>query len=70
MWTKKSKIKINEIKIAGNENFADAKVKKKMKKTNEHAVFIFQGFIYRLFEADAEDVSKAISQTNPVTDRR
>ncbi|MDN3668608.1 POTRA domain-containing protein [Echinicola jeungdonensis] len=67
---KKSKIKINEIKIAGNENFADAKVKKKMKKTNEHArVHIFRDLFTRLFEADAEDVSKAISQTNPVTDQ-
>lgn len=36
----KSKVKINKISFEGNENITDAALKKKMKKTKEHARFI------------------------------
>lgn len=35
----KAKVKINKIEIEGNEQFADARVKQKMKATNEHVRF-------------------------------
>lgn len=35
----KSKVKVNKIQIQGNEQFADNRIKKKMKSTNEHVRF-------------------------------
>ncbi|UCS94126.1 BamA/TamA family outer membrane protein [Echinicola marina] len=66
---KKSKIKINEIAISGNDNISDGKIKKKMKKTNEHArVRIFKDVFQRLKNANGENISNAIKYRNPVSD--
>ncbi|AWW30354.1 outer membrane protein assembly factor BamA [Echinicola strongylocentroti] len=66
---KKSKVKINEIAITGNEEITDGKIKKKMKKTNEHArVWIFKDVFERIKNADAEKVGNSIAHRNPVTD--
>ncbi|ELR71381.1 Outer membrane protein assembly factor YaeT precursor [Fulvivirga imtechensis AK7] len=35
----RSKVKVNKIRIEGNEEFADNRIKKKMKSTNEHVRF-------------------------------
>ncbi|WP_460538025.1 BamA/OMP85 family outer membrane protein [Echinicola sediminis] len=66
---RKSKIKINEIAISGNENISDGRIKKKMKKTNEHArVHIFKDVFNRLGNANAENVASSIGQRNPISD--
>ncbi|WP_026235512.1 BamA/OMP85 family outer membrane protein [Echinicola pacifica] len=66
---KKSKVKINEIDIVGNENIADGKIKKKMKKTNEHArVWVFKDVFERVKNADAENIASSLTETHPVSD--
>ncbi|MDN5215748.1 POTRA domain-containing protein [Fulvivirgaceae bacterium BMA12] len=47
---KKSKVKINKIYFAGNENFSEAKLKKKLKSTKEHPrLSIFKTLFRELF---------------------
>ncbi|WP_162342534.1 BamA/OMP85 family outer membrane protein [Cyclobacterium salsum] len=66
---KKSKVRINEIRFAGNDNIADPRIKKKMKGTNEHArVYIFKDLVSRLLNANPKNVGNAIAKRNPVTE--
>ncbi|WP_200974620.1 outer membrane protein assembly factor [Echinicola sp. 20G] len=66
---KKSKIKINEIAIEGNENITDGKIKKKMKKTNEHArVRIFRNVFSRVANASPENVANSVTNRKVVSD--
>lgn len=61
----KSKVKINEIRILGNEEIADSRVKKKLKKTKEHArVSVFKDVYSRLTDASASDFANSIAHTD------
>ncbi|MBN3521483.1 BamA/TamA family outer membrane protein [Algoriphagus lutimaris] len=61
----KSKVRINAINIYGNEEIADTKVKKKLKKTKEHArVSIFKDLYSRALDADASDYANTIFHTD------
>ncbi|WP_268035542.1 BamA/OMP85 family outer membrane protein [Algoriphagus sp. PAP.12] len=61
----KSKVKINEIRIFGNEEIADSRVKKKLKKTKEHArVSVFKDVYSRLTDASASDIANSIAHTD------
>lgn len=61
----KSKVKINEIRILGNEEIADSRVKKKLKKTKEHArVSVFKDVYSRLTDASASDIANSIAHTD------
>jgi outer membrane protein insertion porin family len=63
-----SKVRINEIQFYGNEEIADGPLKKKLKKTKEHArVAIFKDIHTRIVEADAESIKKTIFHTDTVT---
>ncbi|MDO9552424.1 outer membrane protein assembly factor [Rhodonellum sp.] len=65
----KSKVKINEIKIAGNDDISDKKVKGKLKNTKEHArLHIFRDLISRFTNTDAKSAKEAIVYRNPVSD--
>lgn len=60
-----SKVRINAINIYGNEEIADTKVKKKLKKTKEHArVSIFKDLYSRALDADASDYANTIFHTD------
>lgn len=64
----KSKVKINEIRILGNEEIADSKVKGKLKKTKEHArVSVFKDVYSRLTGANASDVANSLKYTEPTS---
>ncbi|TFV93694.1 outer membrane protein assembly factor BamA [Algoriphagus kandeliae] len=61
----KSKVKINEIRIFGNEEIPDSKVKGKLKKTKEHArVSVFRDFYSRMTEASPSDVANTLRYTD------
>jgi outer membrane protein insertion porin family len=61
----KSKVKINEIKVFGNEEISDFTVKSKLKKTKEYArVSIFKDLYSRLTAANARDVKNVILHTD------
>jgi len=61
----KSKVKINEIRILGNEEIADSRVKKKLKKTKEHArVSVFKDVYSRLTDASASDIANTLTHTD------
>jgi len=61
----KSKVKINEIKVFGNEEISDYTVKSKLKKTKEYArVSIFKDLYSRLTAANARDVKNVIFHTD------
>lgn len=61
----KSKVKINEIKIYGNEEISDSKIKGKLKKTKEHArVHLFKDAFSRATAASAEDYKNALLYTD------
>ncbi|NVK50352.1 MAG: BamA/TamA family outer membrane protein [Cyclobacteriaceae bacterium] len=61
----KSKVKINEIRIFGNEEIPDSKVKGKLKKTKEHArVSVFRDVYTRMTEASPSDVANSIRYTD------
>jgi len=63
-----SKVKINEINIYGNDEISDAKVKKKLKKTKEHArVSVFKDLYSRMTDASASDYANTILHTKPVS---
>ncbi|MEN2283981.1 POTRA domain-containing protein [Algoriphagus sp. SE2] len=60
-----SKVKINAINIYGNEEISDSKVKKKLKKTNEHArVSVFKDIYSRLTDASASDYANTLLHTD------
>ncbi|MFN3760109.1 MAG: outer membrane protein assembly factor [Algoriphagus aquaeductus] len=60
-----SKVKINEIKIYGNEEISDRAIKGKLKKTKEYPrVAIFNDIHTRLVEADAKSISRSIFHTD------
>jgi len=64
-----AKVKINEIKILGNDDISDKKVKGKLKNTKEHArLHIFRDLISRLANANAKSAKEAIAYRNPVSD--
>jgi len=66
---KGSKVRINQIAIAGNENIPDRRIKKKMKGTKEHArVHIFKDLFSRLFNATPKNTAGAIFHRNPISD--
>ncbi|MHA7131311.1 BamA/OMP85 family outer membrane protein [Algoriphagus namhaensis] len=61
----KTKVKINEIQIYGNEEVADAKIKGKLKKTKEHArVHLFKDIFSRATDASAADYKNALLYTD------
>ena len=61
----KTKVKINEIKVYGNEEISDSKVKGKLKKTKEHArVHLFKDLYSRATAASAEDYKNSILYTD------
>ncbi|HCX74891.1 MAG TPA: outer membrane protein assembly factor BamA, partial [Algoriphagus sp.] len=63
-----SKVKINEIRIFGNEEIADSKVKGKLKKTKEHArVSVFRDIYSRVTAATPEDIGNAVLHTDSVS---
>jgi len=63
-----SKVRINEIKIAGNDNIPDGKIKKKLKGTKEHArLYIFKDLVSRLLNTTPKTAKEAIVYRNPVT---
>jgi outer membrane protein insertion porin family len=65
----KSKVKINEVRILGNEEVSDRKVKAKLKKTKEHPrLYIFRDFVSRLTNTTPKSAKEAIVYRNPVTD--
>jgi outer membrane protein insertion porin family len=60
-----SKVKINEIKIYGNDALSDATVKSKLKKTKEYArVAIFKDLYSRITDADFESVKATVFHTD------
>ncbi|MFC3878944.1 outer membrane protein assembly factor [Algoriphagus namhaensis] len=61
----KSKVKINEIQIYGNDEIADAKIKGKLKKTKEHArVHLFKDAYSRATAASAADYKNTLLYTD------
>src|SRR5690554_4853884 len=66
---KGSKVRINQISIAGNDDIPDRRVKKRMKGTKEHArVHIFKDLFARLFNATPKNTAEAIFNRNPISD--
>ncbi len=64
----KSKVKINAISIYGNEEIADSKIKKRLKKTKEHPrVSIFKDLYTRLADANAAEIGNSIWYTDSVS---
>lgn len=64
----KTKVKINEIRIFGNDEIADSRVKKKLKKTKEHArVSVFRDIYSRLTSASPSDYANAAFHTDSVS---
>ncbi|MBN7814084.1 BamA/OMP85 family outer membrane protein [Algoriphagus pacificus] len=60
-----SKVRINAINIYGNEEIADSKVKKKLKKTKEHArVSVFKDVYSRITDANASDYANSLFHTD------
>ncbi|MGK7394776.1 MAG: BamA/OMP85 family outer membrane protein [Candidatus Cyclobacteriaceae bacterium M3_2C_046] len=58
---KKSKVKINKINIHGNEAFDDARIKKKMKKVNEHIRFnLFRDLANAIFRSKPKEIASFI----------
>ncbi|MFD2034093.1 outer membrane protein assembly factor [Belliella marina] len=65
----KSKVKINEIRIDGNEEISDKKVKGKLKGTKEHPRLHFFREVYsRLTNTTPKSAKEAIVYRNPVSD--
>lgn len=61
----KTKVKINEIKVYGNEEVSDFTVKSKLKKTHEYPrVSIFKDLYSRATEANLEDVKNTVFYTD------
>ncbi len=61
----KTKVRINEIKVYGNDEIADNKVKSKLKKTKEHArVHVFKDLFSRATDATVQDYKNALLSTD------
>lgn len=59
------KVRINAIEFYGNEAIADSKLKKKLKKTKEHArVSVFKDIYSRATDASAADLKNALLHTD------
>lgn len=66
----KSKVKINEIKLYGNDEISDFTVKRKLKKTKEYArVSIFKDLYSRLTAARGEDLKNFILHTDSTSNQ-
>ncbi len=66
-----SKVHINKIYLDGNENFADGKLKKKMKSTNEHIrISIFKDFASRLFKANPRTIKQLVDSSEEVSGKQ
>ena len=66
--TKNSKVKINKIHIAGNEQLSANKLKSKMKSTNEHVrVSIFKDVFNRIFRVNPKRVKQMIDSSYEVS---
>src|SRR5690606_12621 len=60
-----SKVKINAIEFYGNTEIDDSKLKKKLKKTKEHArVSVFKDTYSRLTDASATDIKNTVLYTD------
>ncbi len=65
----KTKVKINEIKVFGNEEISDYAVKSKLKKTHEYPrVSIFKDLYSRATDATAEDWKNTIFYTDSASE--
>ncbi len=63
-----SKVKINKISITGNENIADGKIKKQMKKTAEHPRFaLHRTLIKKVFNLKPRDVKTYFTESHPAS---
>ena len=68
---RKSKVRVNKIYVEGNENFADGKLKKKMKSTNEHVrVSIFKDWVQRLLKVSPQSVKQMADSSVEVSGRQ
>jgi len=67
----KTKVRINQIEINGNEDISDRKLKGKLKKTKEHArVYIFRDLFSRLGNATPKSTANFFAHRNPVSDEK
>lgn len=67
----KTKVKINQINIYGNEEISDKKVKSKLKKTKEHPRMHFvREVMSRLGNTTPKSAYQAMVYRNPVTDEQ
>lgn len=67
----KTKVKINQINIYGNEEISDKKVKSKLKKTKEHPrMHFFRELMSRLGNTTPKSAYEAMVYRNPVTDEQ
>lgn len=65
----KTKVKINEIKVFGNEEISDHAVKSKLKKTHEYPrVSIFKDLYSRATDANAEDWKNTLYYTDSASE--
>ncbi|PRY89112.1 BamA/OMP85 family outer membrane protein [Mongoliibacter ruber] len=66
---RKSKVKINEVLVFGNEEISDKKVKGKLKNTKEHPrLHFFREMASRITNTTPQSAKEAIVYRNPVTD--
>lgn len=66
---RKSKVKINEVLVFGNEEISDKKVKGKLKNTKEHPrLHFFREMASRITNTTPQSAKEAIIYRNPVTD--
>lgn len=67
----KSKVKINEVRVLGNQEISDKKIKGKLKKTKEHPrLYIFRDLASRLTNTTPKSAAEAVAYRNPVTDEQ
>jgi outer membrane protein insertion porin family len=67
----RTKVRINEIKIDGNQEISDRKLKGKLKKTKEHArVYFFRDIFSRLNNANPKSTVHFFTHRNPVTEEQ
>ena len=65
---KKQKVKIDRINFYGNENFTDAKLATKMKKTNEHLRFwLINDLLHKIFHSTPGKAVYTMTHSHPVT---
>ncbi len=65
---KKQKVRIDRINFIGNENFSDAKLASKMKKTNEYLRFhVVNDILHKIFYTNPQKAEYAIFHSYPVS---